>query len=247
MKFEDFISLIHPILAVVCVFPLLGIAVNLAWQTRQRRLHSKEGGKSKIPPVVGAEHFRTGRWLTGTVVGVMLVALAYSVVYGYKGFIDKQKEGTLQTFQVVFIILMFILTIASLVLLYRARQKQWRGIFATLTGMGLVILGAQDGVYRLTERWYSSHYYIGLVAALLMVFSLAIVEDIYKDRSNRWRVIHTVLNCIALLLFLGQGITGTRDLLEIPVSWQKEHLYQCDFKNLTCPDNKQSSTQIKGF
>nr|WP_322744216.1 MULTISPECIES: hypothetical protein [unclassified Coleofasciculus] len=30
----------------------------------------------------------------------------------------------------------------------------WRGIFATLTGAGLVILGSQDGVFRRTNEWY---------------------------------------------------------------------------------------------
>jgi hypothetical protein len=48
-----------------------------------------------------------------------------------------------------------------------------------------------------------------------MVFSLAIVEDIYKDKSNRWRNFHIILNCVALLLFVGQGFTGSRDLFEI--------------------------------
>jgi drug/metabolite transporter (DMT)-like permease len=246
MKFVDFISLIHPVLAVVFVFPLIGVAANFAWQTRQRRLQSKEGGKSKIPPAVGPEHLKIGRWLAASVVGVNLIALAYSVVYGYKGFIDQQKEGKLQNFSVIFIILMFILTIASLYFLYRARQKQWRGIFATLTGMGLLIIGSQDGVWRMSQQWYWSHYWIGMAASLLMIFSLAIVEDIYKDRTNRWRMIHTVLNCLALLLFLGQGMTGSRDLLEIPLSWQKEHLYKCDFKNKTCPGG-QSSIDSSSF
>ncbi|GFE69637.1 DUF4079 domain-containing protein [Chroococcus sp. FPU101] len=245
MKFEDFISLIHPVLAVAFVFPIIGISVNFAWQTRQRRLQSKDGGKSKIPPIVGSEHLKIGRWLAASVVGVNLVALAYSVVYGYKGWIDQQKDGTLQIFQVIFIVLMFILTVVSLFLLYRARSKQWRAIFATLTGMGLIILGCQNGVYRLSNQWYWSHYYIGMAASMLMIFSLAIVEDIYKDRSHRWRMIHTVLNCVALLLFIGQGMTGSRDLLEIPLSWQKPHIYKCDFNNKTCPDGQSSIDSSK--
>jgi MFS family permease len=235
MQFVDFISLIHPVLAVVIVFPLIGIVAKLAWQTRQRRLESKEGAKSKIPPVVGPEHLAIGRWLTGSVVGVTLLALAYSIIYGYGGFIDQQKEGKLQGFQVIFISLMFLLTTASLVFLYRAQEKHWRGIFAVLTGMGLIILGCQPGVYRLTQHRYWSHYYIGIIAALLMVISLAIVPEIYKDRTHRWRVIHTVLNCIALALFFGQGMTGARDLLEIPLSWQKPAVFKCDFQNKTCP------------
>jgi hypothetical protein len=230
METSDFIALIHPAIAVAVVFPLIGMVVNFAWQTRQRRLQTAGEGKSKIPPVVGREHVNLGRWLTGGVVGIALIGLAYPI---FEHILDEQV-GSKNPSQVIFIVLMFAATIASLVLLYRAKQRHWRGIFATLTGMGLVVLGCQDGVFRRTNEWYWSHYYIGITAALLMVFSLAIVEDIYKDRSNRWRYVHIILNCFALLLFLGQGMTGTRDLLEIPLSWQKPYIYKCDFVNKTC-------------
>jgi hypothetical protein len=212
MEIADFLALIHPILAIIVVFPILGIVANFAWQTRQRRLQTVGGGKSQIPPVVGREHVKLGRWLTGAVVGVTWVGLAYAIVF--KSFIEHQLWSK-NPAQVIFIALMFAATIASLVFLYRAREPRWRGIFATLTGMGLVVLGCQDGVFRRTNEWYWSHYYIGITSALLMVFSLAIVEDIYKDRSNSWRNVHIILNCIALLLFIGQGMTGTRDLFEI--------------------------------
>lgn len=212
MEISDFLALIHPILAIIVVFPISGIVTHLAWQTRQRRLQTVGGDKSQIPPVVGREHVQLGRWLTGAVVGVTLVGLAYAIVF--KSFIEHQLWSKNPT-QVIFIVLMFAATLASLVFLYRAREQHWRGIFATLTGMGLVVLGCQDGVFRRTNEWYWSHYYIGITSALLMVFSLAIVEDIYQDRSNRWRNVHIILNCIALLLFIGQGMTGTRDLFEI--------------------------------
>ncbi|WP_333030141.1 MULTISPECIES: DUF4079 family protein [unclassified Microcoleus] len=55
---------------------------------------------------------------------------------------------------------------------------------------------------------------------LLMVFSLAITPEFYQARSHRWRKIHTVLNCIALL-FLCQRLTASRYLLEIRLNWQK--------------------------
>ena len=215
MSPEHFLILIHPAVTVILVFPLIGIAVNLAWQTRQRRLQIQEGAKSKIPAVVGREHVSIGNWLAGTVVGITLLGLAYPLILGKGGLIAKFQRGNLETFPAIFISLMFIATIVSLVLLYRSRQKHWRGIFATLTGMGIIILGSQPGVYRRTDEWYWSHYYYGIVAALLMIFSVAIVEDIYQDRSQRWRYVHIILNCLALLLFIGQGFTGTRDLFEI--------------------------------
>ena len=231
MEFKDFMALLHPILAVAIVFPMLGVVLNMAWQTMQRRKQIAIDTKSKIPPVVGQEHVKAGRILSGSVVGVTLLGLAYPI---FEHILSKDVWST-NSFQVIFIILMFVATVASLVMLYRATPALWRGIFATLTGTGLVILGTQDGVYRRTNEWYWSHYYIGIAAALIMVFSLAIIQDIYKDRSNRWRTIHVILNSIAVLLFLGQGMTGTRDLLEIPLNWQKPYIYSCDFANKTCP------------
>ena len=232
MELADFFTLLHPAIAVVFVFPLIGNVVNFAWSARQRRLQTKAKTKSKIPPVVGAEHKRLGDWLTGSVVGLTLLGLAHPIIG--KNIIKNQLWST-KPFQFVFLILMFAATIISLVFLYQAKSKQWRGIFATLTGAGLVILGAQDEVYRRTSEWYWSHYYYGITASLLMIFSLAIVPEIYRDKSNRWRIIHTVLNTVALLLFIGQGLTGVRDLLELPLAWQEQYIYKCDWINKTCP------------
>lgn len=69
-------------------------------------------------------------------------------------------------------------------------------------------------------------------------FSLAILPEIYKDKSNFWRKVHITLNCIALLIFIGQGITGTRALLEVPLTWQEHYIQQlyeqkCDTKTCT--------------
>ena len=79
------------------------------------------------------------------------------------------------------------------------------------------MLGCQDGVFRRSDEWYISHYYYGIIASILMMISLAVVNEIYKDKSNIWRNAHIILNCFALLLFMGQGITGARDLLEIGI------------------------------
>ncbi|NET31984.1 MAG: DUF4079 domain-containing protein [Cyanothece sp. SIO1E1] len=229
MELGDFLRLVHPAAAVVFVFPLIGMVVNLAWQTRQRRIQSTvQGTKSKIPPVVGPEHVKLGRWLTGCVVGVTLLGLTHPI---FKTLIRQEVWGS-EPVKVIFIVLMFVATIASLAFLYKAKSRLWRGIFATLCGMGLVILGAQDGVYRRSNEWFISHYYYGIAAALLMVVSLAVLYDIYK--SAAWRRTHVFLNCIALLLFLGQGMTGVRDLLEIPLGWQEPFIYQCNFEAKVC-------------
>lgn len=229
MTFADWLRLIHPILAVVVVYPLIGIVVRYAWQTRQRRLQTQAKLKSKIPPSAGAEHVHLGRWLTGSVTGLALLGLAHPI---FKTII-QQQVWTTQPGQVGFIVLMFVATIAALVLLYRATTKGWRATFATLTSAGLIILGLQDGVFRRTNEWFFSHYYYGITAAILMVVSLAILPEIYRHLT--WRRVHIGLNTIALLLFLGQGVTGTRDLLEIPLSWQEPAIFSCDFANQVCP------------
>jgi Protein of unknown function (DUF4079) len=237
---NDAIGLLHPAIAAIFVFPFIGIVSYFAWQTRQRRLQTVMVGKSKIPPAVGSNHNRFGKVLAGAVVGLALLGMAHPIFAN----ITTNQIWSKEPFKVVFIVLIFAATIASLVFLYRAKPRFWRGIFATLTGTGLVVLGSQDGVFRREYEWDVSHYYIGLAAAMLMVFSLAIMPDIYQDRSNRWRIVHAVLNSIALLLFVGQGLTGTRDLLEIPLGWQKHYIEQCNFGERTCP-SKTSQSQVE--
>lgn len=234
METQDILALIHPAIAVTVVFPILGITLYQAWRTRQRRLETQAGEKSKIPPIVGPEHYRVGQWLTGSVIGITLIAFAYSI------FVKRSPFAGDNPFSGIFIVFIFAATLASLVFLYQARPKIWRAVFATLTGAGLVVLGLQDGVFRRDDEWFISHFYYGMAAALLMVFSVAIAPDIYQDRSQRWRLTHIILNCFALLLFLGQGFTGSRDLLEIPLSWQAPHVYQCDWQNRTCPPPPQN-------
>jgi MFS family permease len=232
---RDTILLLHPFIAVTVVFPLLGMVMNRAIQTRQRRMQLSTGAKkSTIPPSTGPEHAQLGRWLTGSVVGIVLLAFANDV---FGNIVDK-KVWVQSPFKVILISLVFVATIASLSLLYRAKTRLWRIVFAILTSVALIVIGSQDGVYRKTEQWYISHYYYGITAALLMIFSLAIVREIYQDRTNRWRNIHIILNSIALLLFIGQAFTGTQALLEVPLAWQKpyvEKLYeqQCDKKPCT--------------
>jgi Protein of unknown function (DUF4079) len=233
---QDFLRLIHPILAVTIVFPILRMAVL----TRDRRLQTQGEGKSKISPGVGQEHLKLGRWLATAVIGIELLGITRPM---FKKILGEPPLWSTEPTKFVLILLMYVVAIGSLVVLYQARQKLWRGVFATLCGAAVVVLSLQDGIFRrdngqqlFTGEWYISHFYYGVAATLLMIFSMAIIQDIYQDRTNRWRMVHVVLNSIAVLLFISQGVTGTRDLLEIPVAWQEPHLYQCDFGNKKCPE-----------
>ena len=236
MELEDFFAASSGLsadgqIAIIVVFPLIGIVINRAWLVRQRRLQIAEGEKSKIPPVVGSEHVAIGNWLSIAVVVVALLGMAYPI---FSKFLKDNifLQNPLRAFLVV---TLFLGTITSFTFLLKAKNKIWRNVFAVSTSAGLIILGAQPEVFRRDNEWFFSHYYYGVTAALLMIISVAITQDIYKDRQNRWRNIHIILNCFALLLFMGQGMTGTRDLLSIPFSWQKDYLRQCDSKTRTCP------------
>jgi Protein of unknown function (DUF4079) len=233
MALNDWFLLLHPTIAVVIIFPLLGIVLYQAWLTRSRRLSLKAGTKSSIPANSGGEHVRIGRILSGAVVMVALIGLAHPI------FSKMLMNGALQQtpLRLVELALIVIATAASLILLDRATTNRWRGTFAILTGMGLGVLGLQPEVYRNDASWYTSHYYSGMMAAMLMIFSLTIVQNIYRDRTNRWRKVHIMLNSVAVLLFIGQGFTGTRDLLNIPPSWQTPYiqsLYKQSCKTQPC-------------
>ena len=241
MDFKDAILLLHPIVVIAIVFPLLGLIINRALQVRQRRLQLATDNKSKVPPVVGLEHVQTGKWLTAAVVGAILIALANDIF----GMVVSEQTWSKNPFQVGFDVLLFGATIASFVLLYRAQQIRWRAAFAILTGMGLVILGCQEGVYRKTSQWYISHYYYGMTAALLMILSLSIVQSIYQDRTQRWRKVHICISAAVTLMFLGQVITGTLALLEVPLSWQEPYVQKLyEQKCATKPCTIQSAPKI---
>ncbi|NJR64729.1 MAG: DUF4079 domain-containing protein [Leptolyngbyaceae cyanobacterium CRU_2_3] len=81
MDTTDVAALIHPFIAIGFVFPLLGVVVHYATQTRKRRLKSNEdgGGKSKIPPTVGTEHLKLGRLFSNSVVVVALLGLGHPI------------------------------------------------------------------------------------------------------------------------------------------------------------------------
>ncbi len=254
LDFQDFLRIIHPALAVTVVFPLLGIVLYMAFQTRQRRLQiASDDGKSKIPLLVGAEHVRLGRWLSCAVVGLALIGIIRPIFFK----MVTAQTWTKEPLRFFFVVAMLVATIACLVILYNAKPKLWRGVFATLTGMGVILLGSQPEVFRRAEisqvfdqfvkgdpafstnfrEMILSHYYLGITVTMLMIFSLAIIQDIYQDRKNRWRTVHIVLNSIAVLFFISQGLTGSRDLIEIPLGWQESYLGQCDWANKTCPQN----------
>ena len=84
MQTLDWWLLLHPVLAVVLIYPLLGVVLRLGLQARQRRVN-----RAKLPPTTGREHNQLGQWLAAAVVVVVLIALA--VVISSKQTADSSR------------------------------------------------------------------------------------------------------------------------------------------------------------
>lgn len=228
MTTTDWLWILHPALMVVVAYPLLGMVLQQARKTRLRRL-----GQAKEPASSGAEHTLLGSWLAAAVVAFELVALA--VVITTKVPLAQFAGGPSR---LALLSLVWLGTAAALVLLLRAREAAYRAAFALLTWIGMLALGSQNEVWRLSDNplspaFWQSHYWGGAGLTGLLLFAVAARPEI--QRNLGWRRLHVSANVLAGLIFVAQGISGSRDLLEIPLSWQKPAIYACDFARQVCP------------
>ena len=227
MQTIDWLWILHPALAVVLIYPLIGMVVRLGVQTRARRR-----GFKGAPPTAGVEHNTLGAWLATAVVAIVLIAL--TVVISTKVPLAAFAGGGVRALQLLVVLAG---TIVCLVALWRAQSKGLRLLFALLTWAGVISLGAQPEVFRLSDdpfkpEFWQSHYWAGVAVVGLMLFSLGARSEI--QRQFRWRRLHVAANLLAAVLFVVQGITGTRDLLEIPLNWQKPAFAICDWNAQVC-------------
>jgi hypothetical protein len=221
----DWLWLLHPALAVALVYPLLGATLQLALHTRRRRLN-----QSRAPVTVAAEHTALGRWLTAAVVAIQLIAYAVVILTKEPSQLNPTRSGLL--------LLVFTGSVLALVALWRVRAAAYRASFALLCWVGVIALGMQPEVWRLSDNpldpaFWQSHFWGGMGLTGLMLFALAAQPEI--QRQLRWRRLHISANALAALIFIAQGITGPRDLLEIPLSWQKPTIWGCNFEQRVCP------------
>ena len=119
----DWLWILHPFLAVVVVYPLIGVVVRLAVQTRARRLQNQ-----KLPVTVGRDHSDLGRWLAAAV--VLLVLIALSVVIGTKVPLVQFEGGVARAIQ---LLLVLFGTIVSLLALWRCKRPGLRLAFSLIT------------------------------------------------------------------------------------------------------------------
>ena len=130
------------------------------------------------------------------------------------------------------------------------RRPALRASFALLTWAGLLGLGSQPEIWRVSDNpfsgaFWSSHYWSGALLTGLLLLAMASRPEI--QRSPRMRRLHVSANVLAAVLLAVQAITGTRDLLEIPLSWQKPAIYACDFNAPRCPQAQGGAAGAPGF
>jgi len=228
MTTTDWLWILHPALMVVLVYPLLGVVLFLARRTRLRRL-----GQERLPASSGIDHTAFGRALAASVVALTLLALL--VVITTKTPLAAFAGGP---GRLALLLLVALGTAVSLASLLQVRQAHYRATFALLCWGGLLGLGSQPEVWRLSDDPFSagfwqSHYWGGAGLNGLLLLFLAARPEIL--RQLRWRHGHAAAGLLAALLFLAQAVSGSRDLLEIPLSWQKPTIYACDPVARTCP------------
>ena len=219
----DWFSLLHPVLVILFVYPVVGATIRLGILVREKRL-----GITQQPALVPREHSDHGRWLTAGVVVAVLIALVYS-------FLSKAVEPA----RLALLLLVAAGTLVALLALLKVKRPLLRASFTLLTWAGLLGLGSQAEIWRVSDNpftagFWSSHYWSGVLLTGLLLFNLAARPEII--RQLRWRRLHVASNILVMVLLAVQAITGSRDLLEIPLSWQKPAIYRCDFNQRVCPE-----------
>ena len=220
MQTIDWIWLLHPILAVALIYPLLGVVLSLSLQTRNRRLKRQ----NNIPAKVGREHSLLGRWLSAGVVSIVLLALA--VMISSEKSLSELEGGINRAVRLLVVLLGSCIALIST---WRDKHPAYRASCSLLCWAGIIYLGMQPEVYRLSDNpleaeFWQSHFWGGVGLVGLMLLSLASRPEIMGKLSWRW--LHITANCLAVLIFLAEAITGPKALLEIPLSWQKPLIEQ---------------------
>jgi hypothetical protein len=201
----DWLGLLHPVLAVLFIYPVAGTVVRLGILSREHRT----GYNPRLPETVRTEHWEHGRWLTSAVVVAVLIALGYTFM----------AKGVPTAGQGLLLGLAWLGSLLALLALWRVRRPALRAGFALLTWAGLLGLGSQPQVWRLADNplqpaFWGSHYWAGVLLTGLLLYNLAARPE--TQRSPQMRRLHLAVNLLVTLLFAVQGITGCRDLLQIP-------------------------------
>jgi hypothetical protein len=188
-------ALLHPVLMILFVYPVVGATIRLGILAREKRL--------KINPIaetVPVEHAQHGAWVTGGVLVAVLIGLSHSLW-------TTHLLGLLLTGSAV---------LFSFKRLLASRIVWQRLLWAAASASGLLLLGLQPAVERLSDvpwnpLFWQSHFWMGLLLTGLLLSSTALQPLIGHSKSARR--MHISSNLLVALLLAMQAISGTRNLL----------------------------------
>ncbi len=220
----DWLSLLHPVLMILFVYPVVGATVRLGILVRERRL-----AINPLPASVPIEHADHGRWVTTGVVVAMLVALTWSMVC--RGGDGSMVGAGAQTpwpgsgggLRLAGLLGLGAAALACCLALWRLRRRRLRAGSALICWLALLLLGLQPGVQRLSDNllsadFWGSHFWGGWLLSGLLLFSMAARPEI--ARSFPMRRLHVAAVSLAAVLLAVQAITGSRDLLRMVATAQ---------------------------
>ena len=192
---HDWLGLIHPVLMILFVYPVVGATIRLGILAREKRL--------KINPIadtVPVEHAQHGAWVTGGVLVAVLIGLAHSLIPGATGWMLLGTSAVLVSYWA----------------LLRSRPIVNRVIWGSVCWSGLLLLGLQPAVERLSDKpwtslFWQSHFWMGMVLSGLLLSSTAAQPLI--GHHPFVRRLHVATNLVVALLLAMQAISGTRNLL----------------------------------
>jgi hypothetical protein len=221
----QWLSLLHPLLMVLFVYPVIGATIRIGIHVRERRLD-----QYPLPASVGPEHLDHGRWLTTAMVLAVLLALSWSFLHAgaiSTGAIATGAPGTAAigtvpganwTHRPLALALGAAAALASCLALWRVKRPWLRTCFALTCWLALLGLGLQPEVPRWSDNpldltFWRSHFWGGWLLCGLLLFAMAAAPEI-RSRPLLRRL-HLAANVLVALLMAVQAITGCRDLLQL--------------------------------
>jgi hypothetical protein len=211
----QWLSLLHPLLMVLFVYPVIGATIRIGIHVRERRL-----GQYPLPASVGPEHLDHGRWLTTAMVLAVLLALGWSFLHA--GAIGTGAIGRVPganwPHRPLALALGAAAALASCLALWRVKRPWLRACFALSCWLALLGLGLQPEVPRWSDNpldwtFWRSHFWGGWLLCGLLLFAMAAAPEI-RSRPLLRRL-HLAANVLVALLMAVQAITGCRDLLQL--------------------------------
>jgi hypothetical protein len=216
----QWLSLLHPLLMVLFVYPVIGATIRIGIHVRERRL-----GQYPLPASVGPEHLDHGRWLTTAMVLAVLLALGWSFLHAGAwgtGALGTGATGTVPGAnwpqRPLALALGAAAALASCLALWRVKRPWLRACFALTCWLALLGLGLQPEVPRWSDNpldwtFWRSHFWGGWLLCGLLLFAMAAAPEI-RTRPLLRRL-HLAANALVALLMAVQAITGCRDLLQL--------------------------------